>query len=832
MIKSENGLHCLYSQDGTKKLGCFPTMEKAMAHEVMIKAIVAARQAVFGIVTNDFLRGLRIDWPLEKPTDLSVLIDDEQFQFAAAYGEVEKLLNRNSHVIRQDTFDVLGEKGGKEFEVCIIEEGWAKASEGNPSIQWTPEALADSALHVKLESSPVRIYQAGGEIFNHAPLETVNASGHKLTANNAGILSNVRYGEFKRPDGSKSKGVIGTLHVTMGDVASFLKKGWELGKRLLGLSIDAKIIKDFARNAVLKVNEIKETTLVSHPAAGGYLLELRASAKNSRGQKMDKLLMWREANNPALHAKLSAATGPERDALILEAQNAMSAATSTEPTKREKEQLRILPADEKTSEKHSEEPLLPSEADTAKFVEAALQMATGLPNDFKQIVRQEYTNRRAAPITVMESIARQQTLASKILKFDKPLTIRPQEDGITTMKSEQDRFNDAMMGLFTGRDENKVPRFRSLRQSYYEIVKPEKYLDNAQAGRLMFNEVPFGLAPLGMDQEAWFIRLRQTRESMAYSDTDLRQSLLQTSSWTTAFGNTLHRFLLQIYLAPDLQDYKRIISRIDNVQDFKAQTFTRIGGYSNLPTVNEGSTYTEAVHPAEESVNYSVVKRGELAFFTWEAFVNDDIGAIKQVPQKVMRAAAQTKYEFYFDLLRSPGTWAPDSVAVFDNAHGNLSSTAFSSVALQAIILAMRDQTELTSGKPVHFNPKLVVYPNEIDRSVWESIKDTISNFGVTGTYNRNETLANWLQSQFQMDGIRVPYWTDATDYCVLADPTQHDTIIAGFLGGREEPEMWFADRPDSYHMFVSDKIALKIRDIYGGTYGDYRSLHKAVVSA
>ena len=399
------------------------------------------------------------------------------------------------------------------------------------------------------------------------------------------------------------------------------------------------------------------------------------------------------------------------------------------------------------------------------------------------------------------------------------------------MKSEQDRYNDAMMGLFTGKDENKVKRFQSLRHSYYEIVKPEKFLDNAQAGRMMFNEVPFGLAPLGVEQDQWFTRLRQTRESMAYSDTDLRQSLLQTSSWTTAFGNTLHRFLLQMYMAPDLQEYRKIISRIDNVQDFKAQTFTRIGGYSNLPTVAEGSTYTEATHPAEEAVSYSVVKRGELAFFTWESFVNDDIGAIKQVPQKVVRAAAQTKYEFFFDLFRSPGTWTPDGVDIFHANHGNLSSTAFSSVALQAIILAMRDQTELTSGKPVHFNPKLVIYPNEIDRNVWESIKDTVSNFGVSGTFNRNETLANWLQAQFQMDGIRVPYWTDANDYVVIADPGQHDTIVAGFLGGREEPEMWFADRPDSYHMFNSDKIALKIRDIYSGTYADYRSLHKAVVT-
>ena len=426
MIREENGKFCLYSQDGNKKLGCFPSEAAALKHEATIKAIVAGRQSAFGIVTNDFLRSLRIDWPLENPTDISVLIDNEFFQFAAAYGEVEKLLNRNVVTIRQDTFDVIGEKGGKEFEVCIIEEGWAKASEGNPPIQWLREALADPQLHAKLENSPVRIYQAGGEVFNHAPLETVNANGHKLTANNAGMLANVRYGEFTRPDGSKSRGVLGTLHVTMSDVANFLKKGWELGKRLLGLSIDASIAKDAVRNAVLKVNTIKETTLVSHPAAGGYLLQLRASAiSNSRGKNMEKLLMWLEANNAELHAKLAAATGDERDKLLLEAQGAMSAATQTEPTKLEKEELKPAPAATEKKEIHEVAGVLDEPA-TEKFVDVALQTARGLPKDFQEIVRQEYKGRRATPVQVMESIARQQSLAAKILRFDKPLTIPPQ----------------------------------------------------------------------------------------------------------------------------------------------------------------------------------------------------------------------------------------------------------------------------------------------------------------------------------------------------------------------------------------------------------------------
>lgn len=839
MIKAEDGKFCLYSKDGTKKLGCFPTEELAREHEAKITAMITARQSAFGTMTTAMLKSAGIEWPLDRPTDLSLLVDDEQFCFAAAYGEFQKFFGVT---LRQDSYEVLGaggDKTGKEWEVCIIEQGMAKPSEGNEAIFWSEEVLSDSNLHTMLENSPVRIYQQGGDgSYNHAPLEVINQVGHKLTGNTAGLLTNVRYGEFKGPGGGKKKGVLGTLHVTMSDTANLMRKGWELGKRVLGLSVDANIIKDFVRNAVLRVNAIKETTLVSHPAAGGWLLDLRASAakNNNEVKHMDMLLKWLKANKPELYKKLEAASDAEYEKLLLEGfqvkqiEEGKSKAADDKTAEQLAAEAKAAADAKAAAEKKAEGEVLPTIEETTRTVESALQMAAGLPDDFKNLVRAEYKGRQAKPVTIMETIARQQAVAAKFVKPGLPLTIKPEEE-LKVALSEQDKYNKSMLGLFEGRDIDKVPRFLSLRQSFYEIAKVQGYKSAGDLGRMMFNEVPHGLPPLGLTHEQWFPRLRQMKESQAYGDADLRQATLQTSSWTIAFGNTLNRYLLQIYMTPELQDYKKIISRIDNVQDFKSQIFTRVGGYSNLPTVNEGSTYTEATHPAEESVNYSVVKRGELAFFTWEAFVNDDIGAIKQIPKKVMLAAAQTKYEFFFDLLRSPGTWAPDGVAIFHASHGNLSSTAFSSPALKAIILAMRDQTELTSGKPIKFNPKLVVFPNEIDDTVWTSIKDTISNFGVSGTFNRNETLANWLQANFQLEGVRVPYWTDATDYCVIANPMEHDTIIAGFFGGREEPEMWFADRPESYHMFTSDKIALKVRDIYGGTYGDYRSLHKAVVA-
>ena len=80
------------------------------------------------------------------------------------------------------------------------------------------------------------------------------------------------------------------------------------------------------------------------------------------------------------------------------------------------------------------------------------------------------------------------------------------------------------------------------------------------------------------------------------------------------------------------------------------------------------------------------------------------------------------------------------------------------------------------------------------------------------------------------MTVLPVWYWTDATDWCLAADPMNLPTIEIGFFQGQEEPELFVQDVPNVGSMFTHDKVTYKLRHIYGGCVVDYRGLYKAVV--
>jgi hypothetical protein len=75
------------------------------------------------------------------------------------------------------------------------------------------------------------------------------------------------------------------------------------------------------------------------------------------------------------------------------------------------------------------------------------------------------------------------------------------------------------------------------------------------------------------------------------------------------------------------------------------------------------------------------------------------------------------------------------------------------------------------------------------------------------------------------------PLFTDVNDWGLLLPPQLIDMVEMGYLNGREDPEMFVADMPQSEQVFVADKIRHKIRHEYAGAVIDFRSGYKAVVA-
>lgn len=72
-----------------------------------------------------------------------------------------------------------------------------------------------------------------------------------------------------------------------------------------------------------------------------------------------------------------------------------------------------------------------------------------------------------------------------------------------------------------------------------------------------------------------------------------------------------------------------------------------------------------------------------------------------------------------------------------------------------------------------------------------------------------------------------IPYWTSTT-WFLLADPNKVPCIAAGFLGGRDTPEI-VTEPSDTGSHFTADKIRIKVKNYRAVVAVDHRGIYGQV---
>ncbi len=313
-------------------------------------------------------------------------------------------------------------------------------------------------------------------------------------------------------------------------------------------------------------------------------------------------------------------------------------------------------------------------------------------------------------------------------------------------------------------------------------------------------------------------RLAECDRSRLAESLGVMREAIDSTTFADALGDSITRRMQQVYTGEtDLQAWRKV-ARSTPVNDFRTQERVRIGGYGNLPAVNQGADYTALTSPGDDKATYAVTKRGGLETLTIEAIKNDDIGAIRQIPVELALAAANTLYEFVFDFYRTNPT-IYDTLALYVAGHNNLFTAALDATTFAAHRVAMAKQTRAGSTKRLGLTPRTILV-------TWE-LQETAFNLFVRNQ-NNDKTFVQSINPE-----IIVPaYWTDANDWVTVADPMKQAVIEVGFLDGREEPELFVQDMPNVGSLFSSDKITWKIRHIYSGAVlvDGFKATTKAVV--
>jgi hypothetical protein len=385
----------------------------------------------------------------------------------------------------------------------------------------------------------------------------------------------------------------------------------------------------------------------------------------------------------------------------------------------------------------------------------------------------------------------------------------PGQDKIELGQEEKTKLGLAMDGFFDGidakgSDGKSIARFRSLHEAYKKITG----LHDSPAEDIMRES---------------FVYLPKFASKL----TSIMESL-QTSSWGQILGDSITRKMIKEYNVPDLNIWRKLVTDIVPIKDFRTNRRMLLGGYGELPAVSETGTYQALSSPGDDEATYAISKKGGTEDITMEMIANDDVGAIRRIPKALGRAAALTIYRTIFDLFKNNTATCYDGKVIFHADHANLGSAALSDSAMTDIKVAMMAQTAYGNALEVLGManlPKWLLVPSKLEG---KANKLCISKTLIDATGNA-ATEPN-LHSQYGLDYIVVPYWTSDVDFVAVADPQNIPTIEVGFFNGKEEPELFVQDMPNVGSVFTADKITYKIRYIFGVCPLDYRGMQKNVV--
>ncbi len=327
------------------------------------------------------------------------------------------------------------------------------------------------------------------------------------------------------------------------------------------------------------------------------------------------------------------------------------------------------------------------------------------------------------------------------------------------------------------KDHRKVHSFR---ECYIEITG-----DRRVTGRLSDCDVP---------------RLREALGSIA--DEHLREAI-SSSTFANVLGDSITRRMMAVYGQLTELDAWRQVAQVTSVNDFRTQERVQMGGYGNLPAVAQSAAYAALTSPGDLKATYAATKRGGLETITLETIKNDDVGAVRRVPQELALAAKNTLHEFVFDFFRTNPT-VYDTLALYHATHGNLFTAALSAAEFATHRLAMAKLTRLSSAKRRGVTPKRLLVPFDLQETAYN-------------LFVRNQNLDKTFVQTVNPMVIPIAYWTDANDWVSVADPMDLPCLEIGFLDGREEPELFVQDMPNVGSLFSNDQITYKIRHIYGG---------------
>jgi hypothetical protein len=247
-----------------------------------------------------------------------------------------------------------------------------------------------------------------------------------------------------------------------------------------------------------------------------------------------------------------------------------------------------------------------------------------------------------------------------------------------------------------------------------------------------------------------------------------------THSISGILSSTVNKFLLAGF--DSVESAWRSIASVRSVNDFKTLTSYRLNGGFVFEKVANGGELKNA-SASDDSRTISADTYGIMTSVTRTDLINDDLGALTAVPQRIGRGGAlKLNSVFWTEFQADHANW-------YTSGRGNLVSSAgaLSITNLKKLVTAFRKMKD-PDGNPVAVDPRVLLVPADLELDAAEIMGSALIQSGATtGQPDRNV-----LAGRYQVVG--TTYLTSADDYYLVASPADLPAMEVAFLNGVQSP--------------------------------------------
>ena len=294
-----------------------------------------------------------------------------------------------------------------------------------------------------------------------------------------------------------------------------------------------------------------------------------------------------------------------------------------------------------------------------------------------------------------------------------------------------------------------------------------------------------------------------------------RQFYNPTAAFPAILDTTINKSIVDIY--NHVPTTFQAFTTKGSLKDFKVTTDHEyvVGGVGDFLLVPEGGEIKADKPKTSLMPTRKLDTYGKQFSMTRQAFVNDDIGFITEIPGLYAAAAKKTIDKQVYQILFN-NSKIFDGKTLFHADHKNVVATGSkpTQAAIQEIILKMQQQTDVF-GDAIYVTPKTIVVPvgYEFDLAV------VLHSAQVTGSANNDvNPLFNYPLQVVQSPVLNALAGSNACPWFMVADAASARGIQVDYLNGQETPTIRRMETPGQLG-FVWDVYldwGISVRDFRG----------------